>query len=110
MVESSLIPDWQPEPEGFASGTPFDPIAVAALADAASPTADLDGDGAFDTVTLSSPSALVVATDLDDDGSADRLTAIADDGEFGGVGVPSRTRRDTALAARGRRKPGPGVR
>ena len=83
MVESSLIPDWQPEPEGFASGTPFDPFAVAALADAASPTADLDGDGAFDTVTLSSPSALVVATDLDDDGSADRLTAIADDGEFG---------------------------
>ncbi|MGV9744479.1 DUF6802 family protein [Rhodococcus zopfii] len=83
MVESYLIPDWLPEPEGFASGAPFDPVSVAALADAVDPTVDLDGDGTFDTVTWTSSSALVVATDLDADGSTDRLTAIADDGEFG---------------------------
>jgi hypothetical protein len=82
-VENYLIPDGLPEPEGFASGTPFDPVSAAALAAAASPTVDLDGDGTFDTVTWSSASALVVATDLDADGSTDRLTAIADDGEFG---------------------------
>jgi len=82
-VETYPIPDSLPEPEGFASGASFDPVSAAALADAADPSVDLDGDGTFDTVTWSSPSALVVATDLDADGSTDRLTAIADDGEFG---------------------------
>ncbi|MFZ2528977.1 MAG: DUF6802 family protein [Rhodococcus sp. (in: high G+C Gram-positive bacteria)] len=82
-MESYLIPDGLPESEGFASGTPFDAMSVAALADAAAPTADLDRDGTFDTVTWSTASALVVATDLDGDGDTDRLTAIADDGEFG---------------------------
>lgn len=70
----------------------FDPLAASAWADGTAPTADLDGDGILDTVVAGSEvfdggrsggGALVVATDTDLDGHADRLTAIEDDGEYG---------------------------
>ncbi|MBM7459336.1 DUF6802 family protein [Rhodococcus coprophilus] len=83
-------------PGGDGSGTvvpdEFDPVAAAVWADEAVPTADLDGDGIFDTVVADSAVAdrgifasggLVVATDTDLDGHTDRLTAIEDDGQYG---------------------------
>lgn len=62
----------------------FDPAAVATWVDSIDPTEDLDGDGTPETVVLDDlPHAFVVATDSDRDDTVDRLTAIADNGEFG---------------------------
>ncbi|MFD6858822.1 DUF6802 family protein [Rhodococcus sp. NPDC060086] len=62
----------------------FDPASTAAWADTVDATSDLDGDGIRDTVAFDNGhGALVVATDTDLDGVTDRLTAVADDGEFG---------------------------
>ncbi|HET8994023.1 MAG TPA: DUF6802 family protein [Rhodococcus sp. (in: high G+C Gram-positive bacteria)] len=62
----------------------FDPASTAVWANSVDATTDLDGDGIRDTVAFDNGlGALVVATDTDLDGLTDRLTAVADDGEFG---------------------------
>lgn len=92
MADALLGAGWLGEPVADGLGA-FDPGTVATWADAAEPVNDLDGDGTPDTVVLDTaaygaagahgPHALVVAADTDDDGDVDRLTAVADDGEFG---------------------------
>ncbi|MFD4182699.1 DUF6802 family protein [Rhodococcus sp. NPDC058514] len=46
------------------------------------PTADLDGDGILDTRTYSAGGAVYVASDLDEDGFADHVTAVERDGGY----------------------------
>lgn len=67
----------------------IDPASAAAWADASDATSDLDGDGISDTVVFDgsvlgdAADVLIVATDTDLDGTTDRLTTVAGDGEFG---------------------------
>ncbi|MEE2034101.1 DUF6802 family protein [Rhodococcus chondri] len=111
MAEAFLGTDRMCEPEGMDAA--FDPVSAAAWADGTDPTADLDGDGVretvvFDTEVPAAPDiggpdigALVVATDTDLDGYTDRMSVVADDGEYGvwefrrdGDGTPQWTRID----------------
>lgn len=75
-----------PEPSGLdpadSGSAEFDVGTVAALADAAACTHDIDRDGSLDTRTFTLGEALVVATDLDVDGQIDRLTAFERDGDY----------------------------
>jgi hypothetical protein len=52
------------------------------MIDLSDPTVDMDGDGVLDTISLRHDDALVVITDSDLDGYADRLTWIDSEGAF----------------------------
>lgn len=45
-------------------------------------THDIDGDGILDTVIFDSGHSVVIASDMDSDGSADHLTMIQGSGEY----------------------------
>lgn len=100
MAEAFLGAERWDDPAPARLDANFDPASAAAWADGADATVDLDSDGVEETVVFDTSvfetgvfgggvgagpdvEALVVASDTDLDGYTDRLSAVADDGEYG---------------------------